>query len=171
MGRRLPIEVINQIKLRLDLDEYIPDIAVALGLSKTTVYKLQLNWDLWGRPYAPPSVKLGRLGVLLEYQKQVSIHSIVLSFLLIFLPTYSNYLSTLKRGLLRILMRYKTSSLTNLISKPLLPLFAIFLRQLSSLKRWFLNMPLSKAHHSAIYSRVGRKNSSPTSLSFLISRL
>ena len=45
MGRRLPIKVINQIKLRLDLDEYVPDITVALGLLKTTVYKLQLNWD------------------------------------------------------------------------------------------------------------------------------
>ena len=67
MGRCLPIEVINQIKLRLDLDEYVPNIAVALGLSKTTVYKLQLNWDLWGRPYALPSVKLGRPGLLLEY--------------------------------------------------------------------------------------------------------
>ena len=67
MGRCLPIEVINQIKLRVDLDEYVPNIAVALGLSKTTVYKLQLNWDLWGRLYAPPSIKLGRLGLLLEY--------------------------------------------------------------------------------------------------------
>ena len=67
MGRRLLIEVINQIKLRLDLDEYVPDIAVALGLSKTTVYKLQLNWDLWGRLYVPPSVKLGRPGLLLKY--------------------------------------------------------------------------------------------------------
>ena len=135
MGRRLPIEVINQIKLRLDLDEYVPDIAVALGLSKTTVYKLQLNWDLWGRPYAPPSVKLGRPGVLLEYQKQVSILGIILSFLLTFLPAYSNCLSTLKRGLLRTLMRCKTSSLTNLTSKPLLPLFAVFLRQLGGLEK------------------------------------
>ena len=67
IGRRLPIEVINQIKLRLDLDEYVPNIVVALGLSKTTVYKLQLNWDLWGQPYAPLSVKLDRPGVLLEY--------------------------------------------------------------------------------------------------------
>jgi len=67
MGRHLPIKVINQIKLRLDLDKYIPDIAVALGLLKTTVYKLQLNWDLWGRPYTLPSVKLGRPGLLLEY--------------------------------------------------------------------------------------------------------
>jgi len=40
MGRCLPIEVINQIKLCLDLNEYIPNIAVALELSKTTVYKL-----------------------------------------------------------------------------------------------------------------------------------
>jgi hypothetical protein len=135
MGRRLLIEVINQIKLRLDLDEYVPNRAVALGLSKTTVYKLQLNWDLWGRPYAPPSVKLGRLGLLLEYQKQVSILGMVLSFLLTFLPTYSNCLSTLKTGLPRILTRCKTSSLTNSTSKPLLPLFAVFLRQLSSLKR------------------------------------
>jgi transposase len=82
MGRRLPIEVINQIKLRLDLDECVPDIAAALRLSKTTVYKLRLNWDLWGQPYAPPSVKLGRPSLLLEYQKQVSISGIVLRFLL-----------------------------------------------------------------------------------------
>jgi hypothetical protein len=67
MGYCLLIEVITQIKLRLDLDKYVPNIAVALGLLKTTVYKLQLNWDLWGRPYALPSVKLGRPGVLLEY--------------------------------------------------------------------------------------------------------
>ena len=43
MGRRLPIEVINQIKLRLDLTKDIPNIAAALKLSKTTIYKLQLN--------------------------------------------------------------------------------------------------------------------------------
>jgi hypothetical protein len=40
MSRRLLIEVINQIKLRLDLDKYIPNIAVALGLLKITIYKL-----------------------------------------------------------------------------------------------------------------------------------
>jgi hypothetical protein len=71
MGRQLPIEIINQIKLRLDLDEKITHIAAALKLSRTTIYKLQLNFDLWGQPYAPPSVKLGRPGSLLEYQKLV----------------------------------------------------------------------------------------------------
>ena len=43
MGWRLPIEVVNQIKLYLNLDEHVPDIAVALKVSKMTVYKLQLN--------------------------------------------------------------------------------------------------------------------------------
>ena len=80
MGRRLPIEVINQIKLRLDLDEDVPNIAAALKVSKVTVYKLQLNWDLWGQPYAPPSVKLGRPSTLLEYQKLVSSLGMVLRF-------------------------------------------------------------------------------------------
>ena len=67
MGRRLPIEVINQIKLRLDLNEDVPNITAALKVSKVTVYKLQLNWDLWGQPYTLPSVKLGRLSTLLKY--------------------------------------------------------------------------------------------------------
>ena len=81
MGRRLPIEVINQIKLRLDLNEDVPNITAALKVSKVTIYKLQLNWDLWGQPYAPPSVKLGRLSTLLEYQKLVNSLSIVLRFI------------------------------------------------------------------------------------------
>jgi len=67
MGRRLPIKVINQIKLHLNLNEDVPKIAAALKLLKMTVYKLQLNWDLWGQLYALPSVKLGRLSALLEY--------------------------------------------------------------------------------------------------------
>ena len=67
MGCCFLIKVINQIKLRLNFNEYVPDIVVVLGLLKTTIYKLQLNWDFWGRPYALPSVKLGRLGLLLEY--------------------------------------------------------------------------------------------------------
>ena len=40
MGRRLPIEVVNQIKLRLNLNEHVPNIAAALKVSKITIYKL-----------------------------------------------------------------------------------------------------------------------------------
>ena len=87
MGRRLPIEVINQIKLHLDLAEDVPNIAAALKVSKMTIYKLQLNWDLWGQLYTPPSVKLGRPSALLEYQKLVNSLGMVLRFtVLTFLP-------------------------------------------------------------------------------------
>ena len=71
MVRCLPIEVANQIKLRLDHNETITDIAKALKVSRNSVYKLQLNFNLWDQPYAPPSVKLGRPSTLLEYQKLV----------------------------------------------------------------------------------------------------
>jgi hypothetical protein len=40
MSRYLLIKVINQIKLRLDLNKYVPNIVVALGLLKITIYKL-----------------------------------------------------------------------------------------------------------------------------------
>jgi len=71
MGRRLPIEIVNQIKLRLDHNEKISHIATTLKVSRDTIYKVQLNFDLWGQPYAPPSVKLGRPSTLLGYQKLV----------------------------------------------------------------------------------------------------
>jgi hypothetical protein len=40
IGQRLLIKIVNQIKLCLNLDEYIPDIAAALKVLKMTVYKL-----------------------------------------------------------------------------------------------------------------------------------
>jgi hypothetical protein len=71
MVRHLLIEVANQIKLWLDQNETITDIARALKVARNMVYKLQLNFDHWDQPYAPPSVKLGRSSTLLEYQKLV----------------------------------------------------------------------------------------------------
>ena len=67
MVRRLPIEVANQIKLRLNYNETIADIAKALKVSRNSVYKLQLNFNLWDQLYAPPSVKLDRPSTLLKY--------------------------------------------------------------------------------------------------------
>ena len=63
----LPIEVANQIKLRLDYNKTITDIAKALKVLRNSVYKLQLNFNLWNQLYVPPSVKLGRLSTLLKY--------------------------------------------------------------------------------------------------------
>jgi len=47
MGRRLLIEVVNQIKFRLDFNEKVTHIAAALKVLRDVVYKLQLNFDLW----------------------------------------------------------------------------------------------------------------------------
>jgi hypothetical protein len=71
MGRCLLDEVISQIKLRLNLDEKILYIVRALKVLRDVIYKIQLNFDFWGQLYVPPSIKLGRLSTLLEYQKLV----------------------------------------------------------------------------------------------------
>ena len=51
-------------------------------MAKKTIYKMQLNLDIWGEPYAPPTVVLGRLRALLPYQEIVIYNVMVLSFLL-----------------------------------------------------------------------------------------
>ena len=80
-------------------------------------------------------------------------------------------LNSLTIGLLPILIKYKTSFLTNLISKPLYTLFAIFLMSFNILKRQFLNVLLSRVRHFILLSRVGRNNNLLTSLLSLISWL
>ena len=74
-------------------------------------------------------------------------------------------------GLLPTLIRYKTSFLMNLISKPLYTLFAVFLRPLSGLERLSLSVLLSKVYPFVLPGRAGRNNGLLTSLSFSISRL
>jgi hypothetical protein len=67
MGRRLPDEVVHRIRLRIDANEEVADIAKAVKVFKKTIYKLRLNLDIWGELYAPPTVVLGRLRTLLLY--------------------------------------------------------------------------------------------------------
>ena len=58
MGRRLPDEVVHGIRIRIDAGEKVPAISKATKVAKSTIHKLQLNLDLWGEPYAPPTVVL-----------------------------------------------------------------------------------------------------------------
>jgi len=67
MGRRLPDEVVYRIRLWIEANKDIAAIAEAVKVSKKTIYKLRLNLDIWGEPYAPPSVTLRRLRSLLPY--------------------------------------------------------------------------------------------------------
>ena len=71
MGRRLPDEVVHRIRLRIDAGEEVAAIAKAVKVSKKTIYKLRLNLDIWGEPYAPPTIVLGRPRTLLPYQELV----------------------------------------------------------------------------------------------------
>jgi len=82
MGRRLLDEVVHRIRIRIEAGEAVPAIAEAVKVSKPTIYKMRLNLDIWGEPYAPPTVVLGRLRALLPYQEMVIYYVIVLRFLL-----------------------------------------------------------------------------------------
>ena len=56
MGRRLTPEVVYQIRVRIEAGKEVPAIAKAIDVSYLTVYKIQLNLNLYGKPYAPASL-------------------------------------------------------------------------------------------------------------------
>ena len=72
MPRRLSDDVVHRILVRLSTSEPIPSIATAVGVAHETVYRMERNMELWGVPYPPPTVKLGRPRLLLPYQEEVS---------------------------------------------------------------------------------------------------
>ena len=82
MGRRLPDEVAHRIRIRIEAGEAVPAISEAVKAAKKTIYKIRLNLDIWGGPYAPPTVVLGRPRALLPYQEMVIYNVMVLSFVL-----------------------------------------------------------------------------------------
>ena len=45
-------------------------------MAKNTIYKMRLNLDIWGEPYAPPTVVQGRPKALLPYQEMVIYRSL-----------------------------------------------------------------------------------------------
>jgi len=83
MGRRLPDEVVYRIKVRIEAGEGVPAIAKAIEVAHRTVYKVRVNLDLYGEPYAPASVVQGRPRLLLAYQELVSLRLLGVEFLLI----------------------------------------------------------------------------------------
>jgi len=82
MGRRLPNEVVYRIRLRVKANKSVAAIIEAVKVSKKIIYKLQLNLNIWGKPYAPPIVTLSWHRSLLPYQEMVIYNVIVLSLLL-----------------------------------------------------------------------------------------
>ena len=83
MGRRLLDKVIHRIRIRIKASKAVLAITEAIKVSKPTIYKMRLNLDIWGEPYAPSTVVLGRPRALLPYQEMVIYNVMVLSFYLL----------------------------------------------------------------------------------------
>ena len=56
MGRRLAPEVAYQIRVRIKAGEGVLAIAKAIDVSRPTVYKIQLNLNLYNKLYALASL-------------------------------------------------------------------------------------------------------------------
>jgi len=56
MGRRLAPKVVYRIRVKIKASKEVPAIAKAINMSYPTVYKIQLNLNLYGKPYAPTSL-------------------------------------------------------------------------------------------------------------------
>ena len=71
---------------------------------------------------------------------------------------FKDCLSSLIANLLYILIRYKTSYLTNLISKPRPLLFAVSSKPLAGLEMQSLSVLLNIVYYFAVCGRAGRNN-------------
>ena len=67
IGRRLAPEVVYRIRVRIKASKKVPAITKAINVSYPTIYKIQLNLNLYGEPYAPASLIQGQLRLLLAY--------------------------------------------------------------------------------------------------------
>ena len=67
MGRRLLDKVIYRIRIRIKASKVVLAIAEAVKVAKNIIYKMRLNLNLWGEPYAPFTVVLRQLRALLPY--------------------------------------------------------------------------------------------------------
>jgi len=56
MGRRLPDEVIYRIRIYIEASKAVLAIIDAVKVAKKTIYKIQLNLNIWDELYAPPTI-------------------------------------------------------------------------------------------------------------------
>jgi hypothetical protein len=60
MGHKLSADILNHVIIHFEAGYTVPEVHEATKVSKSCLYKLWLSIDLWGTPYPPPTVKLGR---------------------------------------------------------------------------------------------------------------
>ncbi|OCK99245.1 uncharacterized protein K441DRAFT_652609, partial [Cenococcum geophilum 1.58] len=61
MGRRLPDKVVYRIRIRIKANKAVLAITEAVKVGKKIIYKIRLNLNIWGEPYAPPTKLLNFL--------------------------------------------------------------------------------------------------------------
>ena len=71
MVHRLPEHVLTQLLIRLKVNEPVRKIHADLGIARSTIYTIIDNLDMWGIPYPPPTVTLGRERLLAKCHVQV----------------------------------------------------------------------------------------------------
>jgi hypothetical protein len=71
MPARLPDDVVYRVQLRIECGESSTVIHEATKVSMSTIQRMRLNLDLFGQPYTPSTVVLGRPKALLPAQELV----------------------------------------------------------------------------------------------------
>jgi hypothetical protein len=71
MPGKLLDATVNVIVAYLQADQHVNDIVKATKASKSTIYTIRLNLDVFGTPYKPNTVKQGRLCTILRVYKLV----------------------------------------------------------------------------------------------------
>jgi hypothetical protein len=71
-GKRVPPTDTARIRSYLQDSHSIASIASLMNLSRRTIERLKLNFELFDAPYPPPSAKVGRPPILTEEQQGVS---------------------------------------------------------------------------------------------------
>jgi hypothetical protein len=70
MPKRIPKWQLHQILVAFLFDWTVKCIAAATKLHLSTIYRIQLNLDLYREPYPPPNLKIGRLSnIQAEYEQ------------------------------------------------------------------------------------------------------
>jgi hypothetical protein len=73
MGRKLDPNDLRDVLVDLANNTPFKTISRRYNVCRKTVKRIELSMDLYGQPYPPPSVVLGRPELMLKYQEDVSI--------------------------------------------------------------------------------------------------
>lgn len=68
---RLPDGVVNRVLQYLDANKPVNEIIERFKVSRATVFRIRLSYDVFGTPYPPKPVKLGRPKALLLAEELV----------------------------------------------------------------------------------------------------